>query len=218
MARLGAISGRNPVLPVMHTLIAAIAVSLIGLITVAEVSAQESAGEISLAPGNGYLLIRLDFPSGDQIGNLDFTNVETGETINTRSEMYVAAGLNSWMGLISMPEGRYFCSRFDNLYRIGLEESRFGTSRRKRSPSTASDTFQIVPGAINYAGDWTMQFATDRLNPGVRLNNETLQRLIERFPDHTRRYEIYLSMMGKQAISLAAFLELVNENSEPEDR
>jgi hypothetical protein len=43
---------------------------------------------------------------------------------------------------------------------------------------------------------------------------ETVERLIDRYPEYTKRYEIYLSMMDKNAISLKEFLKIVKEHSD----
>lgn len=197
---------------------AAAILCLCGLFVAPPNPAQESPDEITLAPGYGYLFIRLIFPSGDEIGRFEMTNLGTGDVIKTRPHMYQAAGQNAWMGLIALPEGRYFWSEFEPSYRFGLEESRFAIVRRKSAPRTASDTFEIAPGVINYAGDWVMQFTTNRQNPNVSLNKKTLERLVESYPEHIKRYEIHLSMMGKQAISLTEFLKLVEEHSDSENK
>ncbi len=89
-------------------------------------------------------------------------------------------------------------------------------------PGSASDTFEIVPGVINYIGDWEMRISagdvrssvTRRWSVDIRQNTKTLGRLFEEFPDYANRYEIYLSMMGKEAISLREFLSIVQEHSE----
>jgi len=43
---------------------------------------------------------------------------------------------------------------------------------------------------------------------------ERFEFTFEEFPGYANRYEIYLSMMGKKAISLREFLSIVEEHSE----
>jgi hypothetical protein len=55
---------------------------------------------------------------------------------------------------------------------------------------------------------------TRRWSVDIRQNKKTPGRLFEEFPGYANRYEIYLSMMGKKAISLREFLSIVEEHSE----
>ena len=176
--------------------------------------AQEAPDDAALSPGYGYLLIRLICPDGEQIARLEFTNVDTKEVITTSADMYEPAGQKARMGLIMMPEGRYYWSSYEPTYGVGLERPRFNDRVSRNGPSSAEDTFEIVPGAINYAGDWVMRFLNLKQKPSINLDASTIQRAAERFPAHVTRYEVYLSMMGKQAISLADFLKLVEEHSD----
>ena len=176
--------------------------------------AQESPDEIALSPGYGYLLIRLICPNGERIARFEMTNLETGDVITTRSDMYKAAGQKAWMGLIALPEGRYFWSKYEPVYRTGLESPRHNPVLTRNAPSSASDTFEITPGVINYAGDWVMYFRSIRQNPIVSHDAKTIQRLVDRYPEHVKRYEVYLSMMGKKGVSLKEFLRIVEEHSD----
>ena len=179
-------------------------------------NAQEAPDGVALAPGYGYLLIRLICPDGEQVAELEFTNVDTKDVVTTRADMYEPAGQKARMGLIAMPEGRYYWSSYEPTYGVGLERPRFNDRVSRNGPGSAEDTFEIVPGAINYAGDWVMRFLNLKQRPGISLDASTIQRAAERFPAHVTRYEVYLSMMGKQAISLADFLKLVEEHSDQE--
>ncbi len=59
-----------------------------------------------------------------------------------------------------------------------------------------------------------MRINWHRLDPIIGLDMKTLERLIDRYPDHVNKYEVYLSMMGKKAISLMEFQRIVKELSE----
>ncbi len=175
--------------------------------------ADESPDEIALQPGSGYLLIRVICPAGERIARLDMTNLETGAVITTRSDMYESAGQKAWMAMVAIPEGRYFWSEYEATYHVGLEQPRLNRILKRGGPSSASGTFEIVPGVINYAGDWVMQLTHYKRDPTISHKMETVERLVDRYPEHTKRYEIYLSMMDKKAISLKEFLNIVKEHS-----
>ena len=176
--------------------------------------AEESPDEMALQPGHGYLLIRVICPAGERIARLEMTNLETGAVITTSSDMYKSAGQRAWMGLIALPEGRYFWSEYEPVYSVGLEQPRFNPVLKRSGPSSASDTFEIVPGVINYVGDWVMAFSGPGRDPIIKHNMKTVELLVDRYPEYVKRYEIYLSMMGKTAISLKEFLKLVEEHSD----
>ena len=177
--------------------------------------AEQSPDEIALSPGYGYLLIRVICPDGERIARLVMTNLETGAEITTRSDMYKSAGQRAWMALVAMPEGRYFWSEYEPSYRVGLEQPQFNARlSRPDVPVSTSNTFEIVPGVINYAGDWVMRIRSYRRDPIIGHNIETVERLVDGYPEHVQKYEVYLSMMGKNAISLTEFLKLVEEHSD----
>lgn len=118
-----------------------------------------------------------------------------------------------------MPSGRYFWSKYESEYRIGLEHSTLqDPAIRREAPSSASDTFEIIAGTINYIGDWEMRIRTEdftahrRWSVEISQNKKTLERLFEHFPEYANQYEIYLSMMGKKAVSLQEFLRIVAEH------
>ena len=146
------------------------------------------------------------------------TNPDTGYVIKTNSRMYKSAGLNAWMCLVAVSEGRYFVSEYTP--RVG---DHFGgvwwnlEPIRLEAPSSTSNTFEIAPGVINYVGDWTMQSQWRRqkleMEPDVNFDMKTLERLIDRYPEYANRYDIYLAMMGKKAISLEEFRKIVEEHS-----
>ena len=182
--------------------------------------AEESPDETALQPGYGYLLLRIIVTGDQRVAKFEMTNLDTGDVIRTNSDMYRSAGRSAWMCLVTMPGGRYFWSKYEPDYRIGLEQSRnvdrpFG----QNAPSSASDTFEIVAGVINYVGDWTIRITQGVLSREwsvkVNPNVKTLERLVDRYPEYTDRYGIYLSMMGKKAISLLEFQKIVEEHSDP---
>lgn len=177
--------------------------------------AEQSPDEIALSPGDGFLLIRLICNEGERVGRLDFKNLQTGVVITTRTDSYKSAGHKAWMALLALPEGRYFWSEYEHFYRIGNEQPRLNTRlTRTGGAVSTNETFEVVSGVINYAGDWVMRINWHRLDPIIGLDMKTLERLIDRYPDHVNKYEVYLSMMGKKAISLMEFQRIVKELSE----
>jgi hypothetical protein len=122
------------------------------------------------------------------------------------------------MCLEGVPRGRYFWSKYASEHRVGLEFSRNQDPViEQKQPSSASDTFQIVAGVINYAGDWDISITSEglsrRYSVDIEQNIKTLQRLFERYPDYANTYEIYLSMMGREAISFVEFQKIIEQQS-----
>lgn len=184
----------------------------------ADESSNKSADALTLQANHGYLLIRIVGTSGERITRFDLTHVDTGDVVKTRSDMYKSAGPNAWMFLLPVPAGRYFWSKYSSDYSFGLELSRSQDPMiGQTEPSSASDTFEVVPDVINYAGDWKIRISSDgpnrRWTKDVSQNVKTLQRLFERFPEYTEKYEIYLSMMGKEAISFVEFQRIIKQHS-----
>ena len=177
--------------------------------------AEESPDEMALQPGYGYLLIRVICPAGERVARLELTNLKTGAVITTRSDMYKSAGQKAWMAMVAIPEGRYFWSEYEPTYYAGLEQPRLNRRLTRTEVPSSTDTFEIVPGVINYAGDWVMQLTHYKRDPTISHKMETVERLVDRYPEYIKRYEIYLSMMGKSAISLKEFLKIVKEHSDP---
>ena len=180
--------------------------------------AEKSPDEIALQPGHGYLLIRLIGTHGDvKVARLDMTNLDTGDVIVIKrySRMSESAGRNAWMSLAAIPEGRYFSSAYEPIHPLRWP-MRWPKSElyRREAPSSASDIFEIVPGVINYVGDWAMLSTLRGWN--VNHNIKTLERLVDRYPEHIKRYEIYLSMMGKKPITLQEFRKIVEAQSNSE--
>lgn len=180
--------------------------------------AAEPMYDLALLKSHGYLLIRFVGSSGERVTRFEITNVDTGEVVRTNPDLCKSAGANAWMCLEGVPRGRYFWSKYASEYRVGLEFSRNqGPVIEQEQPSSASDTFQVVAGVINYAGDWDISITSDgptwRYSVDIDQDIKTLQRLFERFPDYANTYEIYLSMMGKEAISFVEFRKIVEQQS-----
>ena len=100
---------------------------------------------------------------------------------------------------------------------VGEEAQKLNRRHRRSAPGSASDTFEIVPGVVNYVGDWTMRVETSRrgeLNPIVEFNKSTLERYVTQYPEYSNKYEIYLSVMGQEAISLDELAKTTEEQSD----
>jgi len=93
--------------------------------------------------------------------------------------------------LVILPSGRYFWSKYESEYRIGLEHSTLqDPAIRREAPSSASDTFEIIAGAINYIGDWEMRIRTEDFTAHRRWSVEISQNK-KRWNDYSN---IFLSM------------------------
>ena len=186
--------------------------------------AEEMGGDIALQPGYGYLLLPIIGTTKQRIGKFDLTNVDTGAAVKTISDLYEAAGPSAWMCMVAMPEGRYYWSKCEPEYRhVGLwrtaDDLHLLRLFTRDEPSTASDTFEIAAGVINYAGDWEIivtppinNDAPYRLSVDTNLNIETLRLMVERYPVHANKYEIYISMMGREALSIVDFQKIVEQS------
>ncbi len=173
------------------------------------------ADEAPLPSGQGYMLIRIKLNQGERVGTLAMSSVDTNEVIRYRTNSFEPAGSSAWMALVAMPAGRYFWSEYETSFGTNVEASRNLTQMYKRnSPGSASDTFEIVSGVINYVGDWVMRVVPShrsRLDPIIDYDKSTLERYLEQYPEHANKYEVYLSIMGKEAISLQELSKLAAE-------
>lgn len=164
------------------------------------------ADEAVLSPGQGYMLIRLHLTIRERVDVLAMSDVDQNHTVTIHSNSFEPAGLNAWMALVPMPAGRYFWSEYQPAYGMTASEVQRLPARYRRSRrGSASDTFEIVAGAVNYVGDWTMRIDSSRrpqLNPIVEFNKSTLERYVTEYPGHANQYRIYLSAIGKEALSL----------------
>ena len=181
-------------------------------------SSPSLADEALLPSEHGYMLIRLKLTPRERVDILAMSNVDTNDVIRIRRRSFVPAGVNAWMALVAMPNGRYFLSEYQPMFGIvGEEAQKLNRRHRRSAPGSASDTFEIVPGVVNYVGDWTMRVETSRrgeLNPIVEFNKSTLERYVTQYPEYSNKYEIYLSVMGQKAISLDELAKTTEEQSD----
>jgi len=179
------------------------------------ISSANFADEAPLPSDQGYMLIRIGLNRGESVGTLAMSNVDTNEVIRCRTDSFEPAGSNGWMALVVMPSGRYFWSEYEASLGTGVEAVRnLNQMYKRKSPGSASDTFEIVPGVVNYVGDWTMRVLPSqrgRLEPIIAYDKSTLERYLLQYPEHANQYQIYLSVMGKAAISLQELAKIMEE-------
>jgi len=172
------------------------------------------ADDVPLSSDQGYMLIRISVNKGERIGTLAMSNVDTNEVIRSRTKAFEESGSNAWMALVAMPSGRYFWSEYETSFGSSTDSARNSSQMyRRTSPGSASDTFEIVSGVVNYVGDWTMRVVASQrapLDPIIEYDKSTLERYLAQYPDHANKYEIYLSVMGKAAISLQELAKITN--------
>ena len=172
---------------------------------------------------DGHLLIRINEVHSEAIARIDLTHVDTGAIVKIRSNTCSEGGVNSRVCLVPAPAGRYFWSRFEFVYKLrGAQSYLDGPGLRRTAPGSSHDSVEIIAGAINYIGDWELDdvvkqgalFRRQNYSVDIHQNPKTLQLFYERFPDAAAEYEVYLSMLGKSAISLRDFLKLVEQQAE----
>ena len=133
------------------------------------------------------------------------------------------------MCLVIAPAGRYFWSHYEAQYFVRMEPSKIQDPAINRDkPSSPDDTFEIAPDVLNYIGDWEVDYSSGSVDPralrhagtimaqrkwdiDIAVEPSSISMIFDVFPDFTDRYEISLSMMGKEAISLAEFIRLVQD-------
>lgn len=178
----------------------------------------EVAGEAVLPPGHGYVLIRVDVNQRERISMFAMTNVDTKDEIRIRMKSFKPAGVSAWMALVAVPNGRYFWSEYESTYGIAVVETRnLDHIYRRSAPGSADDSFEIVSGVVNYVGDWKMRVVPSRrrrLEPIIQYEKSTLERYVAQYPELVSKYQIYLSMMGKKAISLDELAKIIETQSE----
>lgn len=179
---------------------------------------QNLADDSQLSSDHGYMLIRVKLEQRERVGVLVMSDVDKNHVIRIHTKSFEPAGTNAWMALVAMPNGRYFWSEYESIYGIGVEAARdLNRKHKRRAPGSASDTFEIVSGAVNYVGDWEMRVISSqqmRLDPRIGYDKSTLERYVAQYPEYANRYEIYLSIMGKEAISLEELAKISKEQSE----
>ncbi len=174
-------------------------------------------------PADGHLVIRIKEIDSEAVARIDLQNVDTGELVKVRTGKCKSAGIDSRICLVPAAPGRYFWSRFEIEYKLRGAASQLEVPGvRRTQPGSADDSVEVVANVINYVGDWELvnirpwHEPLDMREYSVEIHQvpETLQLIFERFPDAAGEYEIYLSMLGKSAISLRDFLKLVEKQSE----
>lgn len=164
------------------------------------------AGDELLPPGHGYLLIRLNLTTRERVDLLAMSNADEDGVVSIRGSSFEPAGVNAWMALVPMPAGRYFWSEYQPAFGLTPSEvQRLPARYRRNKPGSEGETIEIIAGAVNYAGDWTMRLDTShrmQLNPFIEFNKSTLERYVTRYPEYSNRYAIYLSALGQRAKSL----------------
>jgi hypothetical protein len=192
----------NPLTAVLHRLFLMVLLSGGILFNFATPAAEAPP----LPPGHGYLLIRFKLNPTENIDTFALANVASGEVTRVGRSSFLAAGSNAWMALIAMPPGRYYWSEFATIFGSGVESTRnLNQGVRRAAPGSAADTFEIVASVVNYVGDWQMRQLPSqraRLDAIIEFDNATLKRYLADYAEISNKHEIYLSMMGKAAISL----------------
>ena len=177
----------------------------------------EVTGEEVLPPDHGYMLIHVDVNLGERINMFAFTEVDTKHEVRTRVKSFKPVGVNAWMALVAMPSGRYYWSEYEATATRSVEGSRnIDNIFRRRAPSSADDSFEIVSGAVNYIGNWRMRVVSvdrHRIDPIIGYETSTLQQYVEDYPELANKHQVYVSMMGKEAISLDELAKIVNSQS-----
>jgi hypothetical protein len=178
----------------------------------------EVASDAVLPADHGYMLIRVVVNRKERISILAFRNVDTNGEVRLRMRSFEGAGASAWMALVAAPSGRYFWSEYAPTFNIGVEdEQAINQIYSRGAPGAADDSFEIVSGVVNYVGDWRMRVvptARRRLEPAIQYNTPTLERYVEQYPEIAGRYEIYMSMMGKAAISLNELAKILEDQAE----
>jgi hypothetical protein len=178
----------------------------------------EVASDAVLPADHGYMLIRVAVNRKERISIFAFRNVDTNDEVRLRMRSFEAAGASAWMALVAVPSGRYFWSEYAPTFGIGVEDAQeIDQIYSRGAPGDASDSFEIVPAVVNYVGDWKMRVvptARRRLEPAIQYDTSTLERYVEQYPELAGRYEIYMSMMGKAAISLNELAKILEDQAE----
>ena len=190
-------------------------------ILITEASADDSpADDISLPADHGYVLIRIIMePRLRNItsarDHIVFDEYDTDESFTVRTQTPYKTGVDTWLSLISATEGHYYYSRH-----VFPGESRFARPIA-RSAVAADDIFEVRSGVVSYVGDWGLKSNWSRagsmLEIDVTYDFEVFESALEHFPEHLRKYGVFISMKGRQAISLPDFLKIVKQHSKSAD-
>ena len=181
-----------------------------------------SADDISLPADHGYVLIRITMNTRFEIDERDrivFKNYDTGDSFSIRIKTPYLAGVNTYLSLISVAKGHYFCDQYVPNYsmpRPCLRELR-------RTALSADDVFEVKSGVVNYVGDWDvtqhLRWArnAETLEMDVTYDMATIEKSKAHFPEHLGKYEVFISYKGLKAISLNDLAELLKQHSGSDD-
>lgn len=191
---------------------------LLACIMVSTPALPDEVTDESLPPDHGYMLIHFDVNERERVDIFALSEVDTGHQIRIYMKSFKSAGVNKWMALVAAPTGRYYWSEYEASSGISVDQSQsLNNNFRRRAPSSADDTFEIASVAVNYVGNWRMRVVSGtrrRIDPLITYETSTLQRFVEEYPELVNEYPIFLSMMGKEAISLAELAKIMDSKSE----
>ncbi len=175
------------------------------------------ADDAALPDGYGYLVILVETNPRERVRQLFMAKVDADEVTAINMDDFRAAGSNRWMAVMQAPKGRYYWSLYEPFYGLGVSESRsLNQIHRRSAPNSADDTFEIRDGVINYVGDWRMRIISsrrNRLEPAITYEVPTLERFAIDNPEVANSLPIYLSMMGKESISLEELAKILEEEN-----
>ena len=210
-----------------HTPIAVFIILLVAfcgsaLLVSAAPSANGSADDVMLPTDHGYVLIRITMNTRFEIADRDrlvFKSYDADESFNVRLKTRYSAGVNSYISLISVAAGHYFCDQYlPETRSVHLAMPR-PCPRLGRNNLSADDLFEVKSGVINFVGDWDvtslLSWIRDAEFPTMDVGYDmaTIKRSTAHFPDQLGKYQVFISYKGKKAISLNDLAELSEHNS-----
>ncbi len=154
-------------------------------------AARELPPASSLAPRDGFLLVRI-VAYGLPFTLVVFRNVDTNEDVS------VPIRKVDTLGIVRAPAGRYFLRRVDTAY---VDLPSFVVE------PDAPSTFQIVAGAVSYAGDWTIvgrgaPKTAPAIQVGVDYSVVTIEQARAKHPSAFAGSPVALAVQGKDATVL----------------
>jgi hypothetical protein len=167
--------------------------------------AEESKLQEALPSGHGYMFIRMIPVNQVRVARVEMTNLDTNEVVISELNLAAYSGPRETTNLIPVPEGRYFWSSYTLGYTPNIPDKR-------DSPGSHDQVFEIVQGAVNYVGDWSFNKRDQYPYPidvSVSYSTETLEDLPELYPEKSKDLDVYLSPMGKLAVSVDSFRNTV---------
>ena len=185
-------------------------------------SADDSLPDDFFVPANyGYVLIQITMePRLRDISSardhIVFNNFDTDESFTARTQTPYKTKVNTWLSLATAAEGHYYYSRH-----VFPGEREF-IPPIARDAVAADDIFEVKRGVVNYVGDWNLKsdwrYTGGILKADVTYDFAVFENALEHFPEHLRKYGVFISMKGRQAISLNDFLKIVKQQSKSADK